>query len=79
MYLPTPDPTSIDIAADAHCALSFSEAALPQRLTGKGTCGGMDSEDATCARLVLSGTLRALTAKAEIEQASGGSSLVSSW
>ena len=69
MYLPTPDPSSIDIAADAHCALSFSEAALPQRLTGKGTCGGMDSEDPTCARLVLSGKLRALSTQAEINQA----------
>ena len=57
MYLPTPDPTSVDIAADAHCSLAFSEAALPQRLTGNGTCGGMDAEDPTCARLVLSGKL----------------------
>lgn len=69
LYLPTPDPTSVDIAADAHCAISFSEAALPERLASTGTCGGMDSEDPTCARLVLSGTLRALTTKAEIARA----------
>ena len=42
---------------------------LPQRLTGKGTCGGMDSEDPTCARLVLSGTLRALSTQEAINQA----------
>ena len=69
MYLPTPDPTSVDIAADAHCSLSFSEAALPQRLTGNGTCGGMDAEDPTCARLVLSGKLRPLSTQKEINQA----------
>jgi hypothetical protein len=69
MYLPTPDPTSVDIAANPHCAVSFSEAALPQRVTRGGTCGGMDAEDPTCARLVLSGMLRALESKGEIEQA----------
>ena len=72
-YLPTPDPTSIDVAADSHATLSFSEASLVERVNPKSRpgmrCGGMDAEDPTCARLVLMGKLRALTEKSDIDQA----------
>lgn len=56
-YLPTPDPTSIDIGKDSTISLSFSEAAIAERLdatTGK-TCGGLDTEDPLCARVMISG------------------------
>ena len=69
LYLPTPDPTAVDIRADPHTTLSFSEAALPTRVTSGNTCGGMDAEDPTCARLHLSGTLRAITDKADLAKA----------
>jgi hypothetical protein len=69
LYIPTPDPTSIDLAKDNHATLAFSEAALTERLTTKGTCDGMDSEDPTCARIALSGRLRALTTQSELAQA----------
>ena len=69
LYLPTPDPTAIDVDANPHVSLSFSEAALPDRVVPKGVCGGMDPEDPTCARLHMIGTLRALTSKAELAQA----------
>ena len=70
-YLPTPDPTAVDVKADPHVTLSFSEAALPERagVNGSKTCGGMDAEDPTCARLHLSGTAVALTSNATIEKA----------
>jgi hypothetical protein len=60
VYVPTPDPTHIDLQADSRATISFTEAALGERSQG-GTCdGGMDAEDPTCARLVLSGRMRAL-------------------
>lgn len=72
-YLPTPDPTSIDITADSHATLSFSEASLIERVhpTSRSgmRCGGMDAEDPTCARLNLIGSLRALTEKSDVDQA----------
>ena len=62
LYLPTPDPTAKDVAADARVSLSFSEAALPALLTpGVGTpCAGTDAEDPTCARITLIGSLKKL-------------------
>eukprot|EP00746_Dinoflagellata_sp_MGD_P019683 gnl/MRDRNA2_/MRDRNA2_145766_c0_seq1.p1 gnl/MRDRNA2_/MRDRNA2_145766_c0~~gnl/MRDRNA2_/MRDRNA2_145766_c0_seq1.p1 ORF type:complete len:300 (+),score=37.77 gnl/MRDRNA2_/MRDRNA2_145766_c0_seq1:50-901(+) len=70
LYLPTPDPTAIDIRSNPSVAISFSEASLSERVTSKGlTCGGMDAEDPTCARLHLMGQLRPLTTKAEMQQA----------
>lgn len=69
LYVPTPDPTAIDLGKDNHATLAFSEAALTERLTAKGTCGGMDSMDPTCANIVLSGRLRAVTTKSEKAQA----------
>ena len=42
------DPTPKDIELDPRCSLSLSEAPL-------GTCGGLDAENPTCARLTLSG------------------------
>jgi len=70
LYLPTPDPTAIDVRADPNVTLSFSEAALPERLSPSGAvCGGMVAEDPTCARLHMAGRLRALRAPAELAQA----------
>jgi len=59
-YLPTPDPTTLDLRANNHIALAFSEAALVDRIDPKtgSNCGGMDAEDPTCARLTLYGSLR---------------------
>ena len=69
--MPTPDPTAVDVKADAHVTLSFSEAALPERAgkDGSKTCGGMDAEDPTCARLHLSGVAVALTTNATVADA----------
>lgn len=65
LYLPTPDPTAVDIHADAHATLSFSEAALADRVTPKGQlCGAKDPEDPTCARLHMVGVLKPLTSAA---------------
>lgn len=70
LYIPTPDPTAVDVKANPHVTLSFSEAALAERVTPEGkTCGGMDAEDPTCARLHLYGTLRILTKPTEKAQA----------
>jgi len=57
-YLPTPDPTNIDIEADDknNIVLSFTEAALPQLVGDDGkACGGNDAEDPTCAKISLTG------------------------
>ena len=71
-YLPTADPTSVDVASNSHATISFSEASLVERVDPKSRpgmrCGGMDVEDPTCARLFLSGKLRALTAAKDIDQ-----------
>ena len=73
LYLPTPDPSSIDVAANPHVTLSFSEAALVDRVTPRSRpgmrCGGMDAEDPLCARLHMMGKLRQLSLQAEIDQA----------
>ena len=62
LYLPTPDPTTVDVGANPHVTLSFSEASLSERATPRGgACGGTDAEDPTCARLHMHGTLRPLT------------------
>jgi len=62
-YLPSPDPTAVDVNANNHITLSFTEAALLERAgpNGTKTCGDMDAEDPTCARLFLSGTAVAIT------------------
>ena len=70
LYVPTPDPTAKDLAADPSCTLSFSEAALKERMTTKGAvCGGKDAMDPTCARLHMHGHLVPLTDKKDIAQA----------
>jgi len=53
LYLPTPDPSSVDVHADSRVALGLSEAGLP------GSCS--ETEDPVCARLTLQGRLRPLT------------------
>jgi len=69
LYIPTPDPLAINLHKDNHATLSFSEAALTERLSSKGLCGGKDPEDPTCAWITLSGQLRALSKPSEIKQA----------
>ncbi|CAK9070980.1 unnamed protein product [Durusdinium trenchii] len=58
LYVPTPDPSSADLAADARAVLTMSEAGLPA--PGSGSCG--ETEDPICARITLSGRLRVLNA-----------------
>jgi len=56
-YLPTPDPTTIDITYDNRIILTFSEAALAKRVDSDGNaCGGQRAESPTCANIHLSGT-----------------------
>jgi len=69
LYIPSPDPLAFDIGKTNNVTLSFSEAALPQRFSSKGTCNGVDTEDPTCAQITLSGRLRALSETPEIKQA----------
>lgn len=69
LYIPTPDPLAINLGKDDRATLSFSEAALTERLSSKGTCDGKDTEDPTCAQITLSGHLRALTKSSEIKHA----------
>jgi len=60
-YLPTPDPTSVDVLANPNIALTFTEAALPELIGEDGqVCGGTDPEDPTCAHISLHGTAREL-------------------
>jgi len=68
LYIPTPDPLASNLRKDNHATLSFSEAALTERLSSNGTCDGKDTEDPTCAQITLSGQLRALSTS-EIKQA----------
>jgi len=57
-YLPKPDPTMIDVLNNNNIALSFTEAALAERVDDNGiACGGMDAEDPTCAKITLMITL----------------------
>jgi len=78
LYLPFPDPSYRDIEAEPRASLSFSQASLAGAAHGLAggqasppppTCGGVDPEDPTCARLHLYGTLRPLTTKADVESA----------
>lgn len=69
LYVPTPDPTSIDIKANPSVTLSLSEAALSERVAAGRICGGKDAEDPTCARLHISGTIKALTKASDIAKA----------
>lgn len=59
-YLSKMDPTPNDIESDPRCSLSLSEAPL-------GSCGGVDTENPTCARLTLSGNMKELTDKEELD------------
>lgn len=69
-YLPTPDPTAIDVLANPHISLSFTEAMLSDRISKDGqVCGGKDEGDPTCGMLVLSGTAVVLEAAAALQAA----------
>ena len=81
-YLPTPDPTAVDIRANSHATVSVSEAALHERVDASGkACGGMDAEDPSCARLHISGTLKPLTGadKGRAEAALGSRHPLAPW
>jgi len=55
-YLPTPDPTNIDVASNNQIALSFSEAALPELVNDEGSlCESSDPDAPTCAKISLQG------------------------
>mmetsp|Transcript_22527 Transcript_22527/g.25176 ORF Transcript_22527/g.25176 Transcript_22527/m.25176 type:complete len:474 (+) Transcript_22527:11-1432(+) len=63
-YLPTPDPTSVDVQQNPTISLTFSEAALAERIvypnnnSGDGVgliCGGLDPEDPLCAQVTITG------------------------
>ena len=58
-YLPTPDPTNVDVLHDTTIALSFSEASLTERLdpeTHTKVCNGLG----TCTLEVCGMTVRAV-------------------
>jgi hypothetical protein len=58
LYLPTPDPTAVDLGANNHATISLSEAAIGARVVnGSEICGNMDAEDPTCGRIHLNGKL----------------------
>lgn len=69
-YLPTPDPTAIDVLANPRLSLSFTEAMISDRISKDGqVCGGKDEGDPTCGMLVLSGTAVMLEDKATLTAA----------
>lgn len=69
-YLPTPDPTNIDVGDNPTIALTFTEAALAERVDDDGkTCGGSDVGDPTCAQVLLQGTAIPVKDKAMLKQA----------
>lgn len=68
-YLPSPDPTAVDVVANSNIALSFTEASLPDLVGEDGkVCGGADPEDPTCAKISIHGTARKLP-ESEMEYA----------
>ena len=55
-YLPTPDPTNIDVQNNNVIALQFSEAAISERIGANGSlCDGLDPMSPLCARVLLRG------------------------
>jgi len=55
-YLPKPDPTHVDVQTNPTVSLTFSEAALAERLDDNGaSCGARDAMDPLCARVVITG------------------------
>jgi hypothetical protein len=55
-YLPTPDPTAIDVSKNPTISLTFSEAALAERLDSKGqVCEGLDANNPLCAQVTMVG------------------------
>jgi len=73
-YLPTPDPTSVDIQQNPTISLTFSEAALAERIvypnnsnSGGGglICGGLDPEDPLCAQVTITGKAIKITSDDE--------------
>eukprot|EP00549_Striatella_unipunctata_P011139 CAMPEP_0118704338 /NCGR_PEP_ID=MMETSP0800-20121206/19175_1 /TAXON_ID=210618 ORGANISM="Striatella unipunctata, Strain CCMP2910" /NCGR_SAMPLE_ID=MMETSP0800 /ASSEMBLY_ACC=CAM_ASM_000638 /LENGTH=421 /DNA_ID=CAMNT_0006606207 /DNA_START=287 /DNA_END=1552 /DNA_ORIENTATION=+ len=55
-YLPTPDPTNIDIEKLNEIVLTFSEASVSQRVNNQGqVCDEKDPGDPLCAQVVIQG------------------------
>uniref|UniRef100_A0A7R9ZQP8 CREG-like beta-barrel domain-containing protein n=1 Tax=Craspedostauros australis TaxID=1486917 RepID=A0A7R9ZQP8_9STRA len=72
-YLPTPDPTNVDVEANPEIAITMSEAALADRLNAKDQtiCDGLDPEHPLCARVVLYGTAVPVTDVAVLAKIEG--------
>ena len=69
-YVPTPDPTGIDISKNPTISLTFSEAALAERLDKKGkVCGGLDPNDPLCAQVMIVGKAVVMKDKAAVKKA----------
>lgn len=69
-YLPTPDPTAIDVSKNPTISLTFAEAALADRLDEKGrVCGGLDPSNPLCAQVMIVGKAVAVNNKASLEKA----------
>ena len=69
-YVPAPDPTALDIQTNNLVSLSFTEAALAERVSESGVpCGGQDAESPICAKITLMGKAIPLTDDSEIEKA----------
>jgi len=68
-YLPTPDPTNQDVQQSPFITLSFSEAALFERLNQEGeACGGLDAMNPLCARVVLVGKAIEISSRQQLKQ-----------
>lgn len=68
-YLPTPDPSAVDIREDPRVTISLTEAALGERVVnGSEICNDMDAEDPTCGRIHLNGKAVPID-KSKIERA----------
>jgi len=69
-YLPSPDPTAIDIKKDNRISLTFTEAALAERVSEDGTpCDGKDAESPVCGKLTLIGHAKPLEGADQMEMA----------
>jgi len=69
-YLPSPDPTNIDVAQNDNISLQFSEASLAERLDDNGnTCDSLDAMDPICAQLMISGVAKKITCPTTLKTA----------
>jgi len=54
-YLPTPDPTNVDVQANPEVVLTFTEASVADLVRNNQTCKGIDTGNPTCAQVMLYG------------------------